>query len=391
MGKKAFKDVHIVLGGLMAIGILRNARVPFGLAVPYVIRPLIWLALAYITVKVFQEHRPAGRQRVTSVLAQVALLASVLQISLSVLFGIIEGFGKSPYSFTFTGILLNLWVVTTELLGTEYSRAWLVNRAARRKKIGIAALFAILYTLITLPLSSIPGMAQDKVQLVRFLGNDALPTLAYNLFCSYLAFLGGPIPALVYRGLILAFTWFCPVLPNLSWGVSALLSTAVPIGGLVLAQSEFLSEARPRKRVFREREKGGNASVVLVAITGMLMIWFAVGLFPIYPSVIATGSMEPEIAVGDIVISMKDPKEIQVGDVIEFYRDEAWIVHRVIEIKNEGGGPLYVTKGDNNPVPDSDLVDPRTVRGRMIAKIPKIGLFSLSLRRMPVPKTAEGE
>ena len=49
--------------------------------------------------------------------------------------------------------------------------------------------------------------------------------------------------------------------------------------------------------------------MILTGVTGVLIIWFAVGLFPIYPSVIITGSMEPLIKPGDIVLLKKTDGE----------------------------------------------------------------------------------
>lgn len=74
---------------------------------------------------------------------------------------------------------------------------------------------------------------------------------------------------------------------------------------------------------------------------------------------VATGSMEPEYAVGDILISKeKDPKEIEVGDNIVYLGDEGGvngkiITHSVIEIEQgENGEFLFHTKGRANTVED---------------------------------------
>ena len=74
---------------------------------------------------------------------------------------------------------------------------------------------------------------------------------------------------------------------------------------------------------------------------------------------VATGSMEPEYAVGDILISReKDPSEIVVGDNIVYlgmvadYRGKI-ITHNVIEVEqNEEGDYLFHTKGFANNIED---------------------------------------
>ena len=74
---------------------------------------------------------------------------------------------------------------------------------------------------------------------------------------------------------------------------------------------------------------------------------------------VATGSMEPEYAVGDILIAKeKDPATIVVGDNIVYlgsvadYRGKI-ITHNVIEVEqNEEGDYLFHTKGIANTIED---------------------------------------
>ena len=74
---------------------------------------------------------------------------------------------------------------------------------------------------------------------------------------------------------------------------------------------------------------------------------------------VATGSMEPEYIVGDILISKeKDPSTIKVGDNIVYLGNKAdyrgkIITHNVIEVEqNEKGEYLFHTKGIANTVED---------------------------------------
>jgi len=74
---------------------------------------------------------------------------------------------------------------------------------------------------------------------------------------------------------------------------------------------------------------------------------------------VATGSMEPEYVVGDILISKeKDPSTIKVGDNIVYLGNKGdyngkIITHGVIEVeRNEQGDYLFHTKGIANTVED---------------------------------------
>ncbi len=87
----------------------------------------------------------------------------------------------------------------------------------------------------------------------------------------------------------------------------------------------------------------------------------------IFPLIVLTDSMYPEIEAGDLIINKTiEPEEVKVGDVISFFdpagNGTTIVTHRVIEITSENGEIAFRTKGDYNntedklPVPGEDLV-----------------------------------
>ena len=114
--------------------------------------------------------------------------------------------------------------------------------------------------------------------------------------------------------------------------------------------------------------------------------WFCVGVFPVYPSVILTGSMEPLIMPGDVVLVHKilnedEIYELSEGDIINFKRGNIIITHRIKEVfKDEAGNVSFETKGDNNNAVDEEKVQPNDVKGTVIKVVPKIGLPTLILK-----------
>ena len=108
-------------------------------------------------------------------------------------------------------------------------------------------------------------------------------------------------------------------------------------------------------------------------ILGRAWLWFlaacvAVTLIPIlfgwHSYVIVTGSMEPGISAGDVVLASPDPViEDTVGKVITFDnpgREGHILTHRVVSIDDDGS---LVTQGDANPTPDSVHVPRESVTG----------------------------
>ena len=87
----------------------------------------------------------------------------------------------------------------------------------------------------------------------------------------------------------------------------------------------------------------------------------------VFPLIVLTDSMYPEIESGDLIINATlEPEEVKVGDVISFFdpagNGTTIVTHRVINIYSENGEIYFNTKGDYNntedklPVPGEDLV-----------------------------------
>ena len=97
--------------------------------------------------------------------------------------------------------------------------------------------------------------------------------------------------------------------------------------------------------------------------------------------VVLSGSMLPEIAIKDIVVTKKVPaEELEVGDIITFISPDTRyggisITHRILDKSYDEslGSYTYRTKGDNNNVADTALVPNTNILGKVILKVPKLG------------------
>ena len=103
--------------------------------------------------------------------------------------------------------------------------------------------------------------------------------------------------------------------------------------------------------------------------------------------VVLTGSMLPSIKVEDVVVTKKiDPKDLKEGDIITFASsDERFygtvITHRIKKkyYDSKKKKYTYVSKGDNNNIEDSALVEQDRIYGKVILKIPKLGYLQIFL------------
>ena len=97
--------------------------------------------------------------------------------------------------------------------------------------------------------------------------------------------------------------------------------------------------------------------------------------------VIVSGSMIPELNIGDIVIVKNvEENDLKVGDIISFRQGQSVITHRISEIIEEDGKKEYKTKGDNNNTEDLQTITYKTIEGRVIKKISKIGMAVIALQ-----------
>jgi len=131
--------------------------------------------------------------------------------------------------------------------------------------------------------------------------------------------------------------------------------------------------------------------VWLMLVGGMLLLYvadikiraakgdYSAPVFNAY--VVLSGSMLPEIAIKDIVVTKKVPAErLEVGDIITFIAPDTRyggisITHRIIDkfYDESLGSYTYRTQGDNNKVADAALVPNDNILGKVILKVPKLG------------------
>lgn len=87
---------------------------------------------------------------------------------------------------------------------------------------------------------------------------------------------------------------------------------------------------------------------------------------------VLSGSMEPELQTGSIIIiEQTDKNKLKAGDIITFATKENILVtHRIIESTESG----YITKGDSNNGVDINPVTPKNIIGKYSGvTIPYVG------------------
>lgn len=105
-------------------------------------------------------------------------------------------------------------------------------------------------------------------------------------------------------------------------------------------------------------------------------------IFGYKPFIVLSGSMEPKISVGDLIIVKEvDPSKLKVNDVVAFRDPENFVItHRIINVVEESNDICFETKGDNNNVQDEGLTCSDSIEGKYYSKISKIGNIILFIQ-----------
>lgn len=96
---------------------------------------------------------------------------------------------------------------------------------------------------------------------------------------------------------------------------------------------------------------------------------------------VMSGSMEPNIPVGSLIISTKG--EYNTGDVIIYKSGDSSTTHRIVDVKTDGQESLFLTKGDANNSNDGKLVSKSLILGKVFFAIPLLGYFSAYIKTLP--------
>lgn len=124
------------------------------------------------------------------------------------------------------------------------------------------------------------------------------------------------------------------------------------------------------------------ASILCVYVVVQVLTQGYVNFFGYSIFRVVTGSMEPTIAPGALLISQEVPiEQIQVGDIICFRSREAGmlgksITHRVISIFENGGQLCLETRGDANPVADALPVLQSNLIGKVLIYTGQNNIFA---------------
>ena len=106
---------------------------------------------------------------------------------------------------------------------------------------------------------------------------------------------------------------------------------------------------------------------------------------------VMSGSMEPNISTGDLVITKAiSPRDADTGDIVTFNDPEKQgrlLTHRVASSRPAADNYSFVTKGDANNTVERWSVPAEGTIGQVVFRLPKLG-YVLSFTKTPAARMA---
>jgi signal peptidase len=308
----------------------------------------------------------------------MAFIGAVVFIALRYVVALVIGaLGISPYDRSLQGLFINFFNILPPLIAREIIRAYTLNTAIRRSSYSklLIPVITVLLSLFDINLIRAEVLSDFQSWFIYFAG-EVIPNILESSLLTVLAICGGAAASITYEATLSVYMRILPLLPSLPWIAEGAVGMLIPVIMALLIWEWHKTNSGGRVH------KESKSAVPMAILTSPLiaLIWFVVGVFPVYPSVILTGSMEPEIHPGDVVLIRKFKSEQEIyalaeGDVINFSRGDFSITHRIAELLfDEHGNISFLTKGDNNIAPDVQPVLPSELNGIVREIVPRVGL-----------------
>lgn len=139
-----------------------------------------------------------------------------------------------------------------------------------------------------------------------------------------------------------------------------------------------------------------TALMVIIMLVIVFGFWYGSQLVlnTQYPALaVVSDSMQPTLNVGDVII-IQGVSAAQInanymnGDIVVFksprvYDPNFRIVHRAVnKVNNSDGTWAITTHGDNNPAGSNEEFNSKDLIGKVVAKIPYVGNFSIYINKL---------
>lgn len=339
----------------------------------------IFLLLILIAFKFIFGLEKDGHRYIKDIIINMVIVY-LISFIIYYIFGIFIGFYRPDNFLTFYGIRTFIVPFIIMIIIREYLRYQMLSKADKSKLLTVIT--CILFILIELSASFNNNSFDTGYNIFIFIALTILPVISRNIACTYIAKKVGYKPNIFWLLVSELYLVFLPIAPDVGLYIRALIEFLFPF---VLMYNVFkFFEKRAKNIPISYVKKRRFVELPILAIIVFTLAYFVSGFFRFYAVAIATGSMTPNILVGDVVIvdQHKDYKNLEKGEVIAYKYGNIVVVHRLCDIVVIGEDYYFYTKGDANENKDNYIIYPDMVMGDVKVKIPYIGLPTVWLNNL---------
>ncbi len=296
--------------------------------------------------------------------------------------GLVTGYVRTPYKKGILSILMNSFTAILIIFLSEYLRYMIVKKGEKSKL--ILYFVILLYILIDLALNVRYYDLGVNVELLEFSTVVLLPSFFKNLMLTTFTYKYGMKPSIVYRLILELYIYFVPFIPNLGLYLESVFLMFFPI---LLNRIINYGFEKSKKKDYYTKNRLGLTVLIIVFILTASIVALNSNLFRFWMAAVGSGSMEPTINVGDVIIVdkgyQKKLEKLVVGDILVFKIGKNIYTHRITKITKNNNEYNINTKGDRKgQLEDSWVVTNQDVIGVVKYKIKYIGYPTVWLGRM---------
>lgn len=333
----------------------------------------------------------------------VILSTVVFQIITFLLLGLKLGFAKNAISWNLASITQIFLPLTIIIVAEEILRGQLVDKGRGSLPAVITTGVALWLIMVLVALPSY-NLSEPKA-IFTMLMVVAGPAILTNTLLTYIAYTYDYRINIAYRLIMDLPLYLLPIIPNSGVFLPALFQIGLVVSliltlavlnkankGAIISRTATLRKnksVRQARRIETEQAKRAKQTVKwiatgAIAAIAILYVGLMSGLFKFYFLAIGSGSMEPNLFRGDMILveKSKDYADMKVGDVLVYHHSNVVMVHRIAEIAKDGNNYIFQTKGDNNASNDAWQVTQSDIIGLAKGKIAMFGYPTLWLNEL---------
>lgn len=369
---------------------------------------LLWLGFGFIQETVLREYlqiavlgaallvgvwllgwaKPRAREgRLVTALLILAALA--FQVVWFVFLGLKLGFVQNVYLWNFKSLGSVFLPVGLMIVLEEVLRGQMVAKGHESRAVLILTtlVLVVLELVWVWPVYNL-DLAQDAFDLIVVVG---MPALLKGCLLTYVAYEYDYRAGVMYRLIMEMPMYMLPLIPDVSQYLTTMFTIALVLmlaflvvrvhGRKPVEQAGERPEGES-KLVWKKYAKYGGVGVALFAIA--VYVGLMSGIFKYHLLAIGSGSMEPNIKVGDMVLVEKtdDFDRIEEGDVLVYRHANVVMVHRLVGRDEQGEEYYFKTQGDANESEDAWWVEQGDVIGVAKGRIVAFGYPTLWLNEL---------